>query len=136
MIADLPKYQPYTFPPHIVHTDLRPDLVLWNNSSKTVCLCELTVCFETRYEEAHILKANKYADLVEQIEATDFTPELITLEVGSRGPFNPTGFNDLRAHITPPQKAWRAMLTNITRTVIMESHKIWTKRNWRDPPPP
>ena len=132
LLADLPDYQPYTFPPHITHTDLRPDLVLWNNEEKTVCVIELTICYETRFEEAHILKKNKYADLIEAIEATEFIPELITLEVGSRGPYNPAGFNDLRAHITIPQKAWKHMLTNITRTVIVESHKIWTKRNWKD----
>lgn len=134
LLTDLPNHQPYLFPPHIVHTDLRPDLVLWNDVNKAVCLCELTICYETRYEEAHKLKADKYADLVEEIEMTEFIPELITLEVGSRGPFNPAGFSSLRSHISMPQKAWKAMLTSITRTVIMESHKIWTKRNWRDPP--
>ena len=34
LLADLPNYQPYTFPPHITYTDLRPDLVLWNNKEK------------------------------------------------------------------------------------------------------
>ena len=68
---------------------------------------------------------------IEGIEATEF---IITLEVGSRGPYNPAGFNNLRAHITIPQKAWKHMLTNITKTLIIESHKIWTKRNWKDPP--
>ena len=67
---------------------------------------------------------NKYADLIEAIEANEFIPDLITLEVDGRGPYNPAGFNDLRAHITIPQKAWKHMLTNITRTVIVESHKI------------
>ena len=124
LLADLPNYQPYTFPPHITRTDLRPDLVLWNNEEKTVCLIELTICYETRFEEAHILKKNKYADLIEAIEATEFIPELITLEVGSRGPYNPAGFNDLRAHITIPQKAWKHMLTNITKTVIVETYML------------
>lgn len=108
---------------------------MWNNEERTVCLIELTVCYETRFEEAHILKANKYADLMEAIEATEFIPDLITLEVGSRGPYNPAGFNDLRAHISLPQKGWVALMRNISRTVIVESHKIWTKRNWRDPLP-
>jgi len=70
--------------------------------------------------------------LIEVIEATEFIPDLITLEVGSRGPYNPA---DLRAYIAIPQKAWKHMLTNITRTVIVESHKIWTKRNWKDSGP-
>ena len=114
LVADLPRFQPYTFPPHIAHTDLRPDLVLWNNREKTVCLVELTICYDTRFEEAHTYKANKYADLVEQIAATHFIPDLITLEVGSRGPLNSTGFDNLRAHISLPQKQWNALLISIT----------------------
>ena len=119
---------PHTSP----YTDLRPDLVLWNDIEKTMCLIELAVCYETRFEEAHTLKANKYADLIKAIEDTKYIPDLITLKVGSRGPYNPAGFNDLKAHITLPQKEWVALLKNITRTVIIESHKIWTKHNWRD----
>ena len=74
-------YQPYTFPPYITHTDLRPDLVLWNNKQKTVCLIELTICYETRFKEAHTLKKNKYAEVIEVIQATEFIPDLILLTV-------------------------------------------------------
>ena len=63
LLADLHDHQPYTFPPHITHTDLRPDLVLWNINRHLVCLVELTICYETRFEEAHNLKEGKYADL-------------------------------------------------------------------------
>ena len=60
-----------------------------------------------------------------------YSPELITLEVGSRGPFNPAGFNELHAYLNAPKKEWETMLVCVTRTVIIESHKIWTMRNWR-----
>ena len=60
---------------------------------------ELTISYESRYEEAQIHKANKYADLIEEIKERDFITDLITLEVGSRGPFNPTGSDYLMAHI-------------------------------------
>ena len=94
----------------------------------------LTICYETRYEEAHTLKQNKYADLVEEIKGGGiYSPELITLEVGSRGPFNPAGFNELQAYLNAPKKEWETMLVCVTRTVIIESHKIWTMRNWRSP---
>ena len=134
LIADLPNHKPYTFPPYIAHTDLRPDLVLWNTTNHMVCLVELTICYETRYEEAHTLKQNKYADLVEEIKGGGiYSPELIMLEVGSRGPFNPAGFNELQAYLNAPKKEWETMLVSVTRTVIIESHKIWTMRNWRSP---
>ena len=134
IFADLPGPQPFLFSPHITHTDLRPNIVIWNDEPCTVCLVELTICFDTRFHEAHSLKQAKYAHLVLSIQqASGYIPELITLEVGSRGPLNPKGFDKLKAYVMAPTKQWTAMLTAIMRTVLMESHKIWTMRNWKDP---
>ena len=92
-----------------------------------VCLVELTICYETKYEEAHRLKESKYANLVDEIRAAGiYSPELITLAVGSKGPFHPAGFDDLKVYLNAPTKEWEAMLVHVTRTVIMESHKSWT----------
>ena len=123
-LADLHDHQPYTFPPHITHTDLRPDLVLWNNNSHLVCLVELTICYETRFEEAHNLKEGKCADLVEEIrEAGEYSPELITLEVGSRGPFHQVGFDDLKSCHDAPTKEWEAMLMRICKVLFVNPTK-------------
>ena len=46
---------------------------------------ELTICYETRYEEAQIHKANKCADLIEEIKERNFITDLITLEGGGGG---------------------------------------------------
>ena len=73
---------------------------------------------------------NKYTDLVEEIkEAGIYSPELITLEVGSRGPCYLIGFE---AYLSAPTKEWDTLLLCIIRTVLVESHKIWTMRHWRD----
>ena len=50
---------------------------------------ELTICYETRYEEAQIHKANKCADLIEEIKERNFITDLITLEGGGGGGFQP-----------------------------------------------
>ena len=52
----------YCFPTHITPTDLRPDLVWWDDSQKTLCLAELTVCYDTNFAEAACRKS-KYEDL-------------------------------------------------------------------------
>ena len=96
-LVDLPNIHPYTFPPILIC-----HLILFFGTIETelyACLVELTICYESRYEEAQIHKANKCADLIEEIKERDFITDLITLEVGSRGPFNPTGSDDLMAHI-------------------------------------
>ena len=129
LLTDLHCHHTYIFPLYIANTDLRPDLALWNTKSLMVCLVELIICYETRYEEAHSLKQSKYADLVKEIRTTGvYSPELITLQVGSRGPFDPTGFDDLKAYLNAPTKEWEAMLGNMTRAVLTHSHKIWTVR--------
>ena len=75
----------YTFPLHIVPTDLRPDVVWWDDSSRSLFLAELTVCFESNFEEAALRKSAKYLDIVEQAKQNGYRTKLLTLQVGSRG---------------------------------------------------
>ena len=59
----------YEFPHHISPTDLRPELVWWDKAHKSITLVELTVCFETNFEEGARRKIAKYLHLVEQAKA-------------------------------------------------------------------
>ena len=61
-----------TFPTCITTTDLRPDIVLWSPIQKSAILVELTLCYETNFEDAHRRKANKYEDLVEAGRSNGF----------------------------------------------------------------
>ena len=47
---------------------MQPDLVVYSELTKSVTLMELTVCFETNFEEAKLRKEIKYADLVDEID--------------------------------------------------------------------
>ena len=137
LLADLPQFQPYVFPPHISITDQRPDIVVWSNTTQEVWLIELSVCFETRYEDAHTLKTNRYADLMEQIANTSLDGTLVTLEVGCRGFLSLPGFHTVKQHLLECSKRkWEAFLINVAQTAIRGSHKIWVTRNWTDLQPP
>ena len=96
-ITDLAAYD-YTFPTCIAPTDLRPDVVLWSPTQKSAIL-ELTVCYETNFEDAHRRKANKYEDLVEAGRSNGFDTSTVTLEVGSRGFLNLDGFKCLFSNL-------------------------------------
>ena len=61
-----------TFPPTIVQTSSRPDLVLINNIDRAVWLLELTVSFETNSDAAHRRKKEIYASLSADIEDEKF----------------------------------------------------------------
>ncbi len=73
-----------TVPTDICVTTQIPDIVMINRPHKIVILIELTVCFETNSEKSTQRKENRYGSLLNDIQSTGFTCELITIEVGSR----------------------------------------------------
>jgi hypothetical protein len=83
MKADLGKQ--LRFPEHIVETTLRPDIVLFSDSTKQVVLLELTVPWEERMEEANERKRAKYANLVEECRRRGWRARCVPIEVGCRG---------------------------------------------------
>ena len=75
----------YAFPQHIVATDLRPDIVWWDDSSNKILLIELTVCFESSFRKAAEWKTAKYGNVVSRAKLSAFSGEVIMIEVGSGG---------------------------------------------------
>lgn len=73
------------FPPEVLSTTLRPDIVLWSKNSRTVVLLELTVPWETRAEEAHERKKRKYQQLVDECAERRWKTWNLPFEVGTRG---------------------------------------------------
>ena len=81
MKADLGKQ--LRFPQHIVETTLRPDIVLFSDSSKQVVLLELTIPWEECMDEVNERKHAKYTDLVEG--SCRWCAQCVPIEVGCRG---------------------------------------------------
>ena len=126
--ADLPNTG-YKFPSTAASTDLRPDLVVWSVSQHVLVLAELTICFETNFEDASRRKANKYQDLLETCQASGYTTHLITLEVESRGFINFGGFQRLLELFSFTKRDTLSLLRSVAREAILQSHKVWTSRN-------
>ena len=61
MAADLKEA--LHFPHHIVHTQERPDIVIWSDTVKRVIIVELTVPWEENMEEAFERKKLRYENL-------------------------------------------------------------------------
>ena len=51
MIADLSS-QTYSLPSHLPCTDLRPDIIWWDELSKRTVIVEFTICFNTLFKQA------------------------------------------------------------------------------------
>ena len=73
------------FPPLICATSLTPDIVIWSKMSRSVILIELTCCAEEGINAAQQRKETRYAELMEQINLTNWKASLLTLEIGARG---------------------------------------------------
>ena len=81
---DSPSFT-YSFPQHIIPTDLRPDIVWWSDQQKELWLFELTISYESHVADARGRKRAKYHDLEVAGRVAGYKTELISIEVGSRG---------------------------------------------------
>ena len=82
----------YSFPLHIVSTDLCPDLVWWDEVHKSLCLAGLIVCYETNFVEAVQRKSGRYLDILEQNQPRGYDATLFMIEIGCRGVLHLPGF--------------------------------------------
>jgi len=89
----------YSFQTHIAATDLRPEIVWWNDDQKTLTLVELTVCFETSFEVAITRKEDRYLDLIAETRKAEYTSTKITVEMGSRGLQTCQGSKTFKLHV-------------------------------------
>ena len=124
----------YDFPTHIVPTDLRPDIVWWDPGDRSMCLAELTVCFESNFMDAAQRKTAKYMDLFQQVRDKGYKAQLLTLEVGSRGVPHFVGFETLANTLSMSSKELSNLLMSTTRAAIAGSFSIWCSRNRKSDP--
>ena len=119
----------YSFPTHIVSTDLRPDIVWWDDLRKTMVLVELTIPFDTALEGAKERKEAKYEHIQVSARSKGYHTSLITLEIGSRGIPNMPGFEALQNTLQLPSPAFHKLLMSAIKATIEGSFFIWVQRN-------
>ena len=129
-----------TIPVNIVVTGQRPDIVIIDNTTKTVWLWELSVSFETNIEQAHTRKKVKYTQLESDIEDAGFSCRNIPFEVGSRGHLTLDNRSNLTIlhSLTRPKMKLKTFLQIISKISLLCSYSIYVTRNdrgWTDPPP-
>ena len=127
MTADI--NEDYNFPLHIIPTELRPDIVWWDDDMKSLNLIELTVCYETNFDEAAKRKDERYQDLLNDVSSMGYTTSLITLEMGSRGLPHLPGFYRLRDMMGMSRRKFKELMAATTRQALLGSHQVWVNRN-------
>ena len=133
IIADLHDEPPFTFPLHIASTDHRPDIVIWNDATKTVTLLELTVCHESNFLNTHQRKITQYLDLECDIQRSHFRVTTCPIQVGCTGFVDLKGFERVKQITTRGVgvRTWKNFLQEVALVTIQASHNIWTSRNYK-----
>ena len=68
---------------------------------------------------------------MEEAEKWGYQAIATTMEVGSWGVLNMAGLDKIKCLLDVGRKEWATFLTSVSRTAIVESHKIWEAKNWR-----
>ena len=120
------------FPPEIITTTLRPDLILWSTSQKSLHIVELTVPWEAAVDEAYERKSLKYADITAEAEQRGWRTKLLPVEVGCRG-FVATSTTRLLKTMGVRGQAFRQAVKSLSEAAERSSNWLWLKRkdpNW------
>jgi len=124
--ADLPSRRSY--PTMITDDNVRPDIAVSSEKSKTVILVELTVPYESNMSESHEYKMAKYEDLVSHLHRKGYKAHLFAVEVGARGFAGTSVYNLLkRLGLSSQRRAW--YLKQVAEAAEKASYWIWLKRN-------
>ena len=109
------------FPIEAAVTSLRPDVVLFSRSSKTIVLLELTVPLEDNVHLAHDRKTTKYSALVTACEENGFKTHMFALEVGCLG-YCPHSFLHCFEALGLPKSAARQIRSQASKTALRSSY--------------
>jgi len=116
------------FPPEIVPTAERPDLVIWSSSIKTVIWVELTSPWEENMEENHFYKKSRYNDLALACQANDWKVHDLCVEVGCRGYVNCHGWKSMIDTLSFTRGEARRLKWIVEDTALHCSHAIFAQR--------
>ena len=124
--ADLSEWKKHS--EIISKSGMRPDIVLHSPSTKKVILIELSVPYESRMEEAHTYKTEKYASLASSLREQGFQTRVLPIEVGERG-FVDTSAYDLMKQLSISGKKRTRTLKALAEAAEKSLSWIWSRRN-------
>jgi len=118
----------YTFPPHILVTSQRPDILLFNNTLKLCLLIELTAGSEEKMHERHEEKEFRYTQMKMQIAENGWTALGYSIEVCARG-FTSRYLKTLLHLLRIPNDLIQSIIIALTRLAVNCSYFIYLQRN-------
>ena len=116
------------YPDVIKRSGLRPDIVLHSKSAMEILLIELTVPYESRIDDAHVYKTEKYSDLAKELQEAGFKTRVLAVEIGARG-FVASSTYSLLQKLSISSKSRTRTLKAMGEAAEKASSWIWSRRN-------
>ena len=119
------------FPSFIVITCLRPDIVLFSTTIKTVIILESTCLSQENMEKWHKKKLFKYDPLTTLIRYNGWSVYFFAVEVGVRG-YCSTSLKSCLLRLEFPGKLLRLILKSLSLASLKASFQIWQARDSKE----
>ena len=144
LYSDIPGFEaPHggTIPPHILVTNLRPDLFIINEAQKKAIVFELTCPWDSNIARSHTYKEEKYAPLVADLSQR-FHVYHFSVEISVRGQVSKENRCRLKSFnfrcCARPGKLATKVVKSGSKAALLSSYSIFSARKeptWISPPP-
>ena len=114
--------------PDVVHTTLRPDIVMSSAKAKKIDIVELTVPWEERCNQAYERKKAKYEDLIQECRQTGWKAWNYQVEVGCRGCPAPS-LGKMFQDVDIVVYARKLAIKKASQSAEKSSSWLWLRRN-------
>ena len=142
LFSDLPGFLAPgggSVPPHVIVTNLRPDIVIVNESLREIVIFELTCPWDSNINRSHTFKEDKYAPLVADISRV-YKTYLFSIEISVRGQVSGENKKRLKAFVyrscVDPKPIFKSLVQICSKIALLSSYSIFTARNeptWESP---
>ena len=128
--VDLPTKE-YRSPHHLCPTDLKPDLVIWNDAKRSVFHIELTCPFEENFVDTAFRKEARYHDLANTAASDGVQCTIWPVQVGSRGMVDRDSFSALKLvkFLDSPRSSVADLYCSMSGLALRESYTVWCSHN-------
>ena len=144
LMIDMAGYQaPHggTIPPHILVTNLRPDIFIVDENARIAIVFELTCPWDNNIERSHNYKEEKYAPLVADL-TNAFSVFHFSVEVSVRGQISKSNRARLKSFLYRSCRDARPLTKSLTKIVskaaLLSSFSLFNARkepSWINPTP-
>ena len=132
-IAGLDACGGRVFPPNVIVTSQRPDMVVLNSELSKIIIFELTCPFDSNINTAHDFKVGKYASLVGDLQGDGFVVDLFCVEVSVRGQISKANRARIKSFLLKTTGLKRAasveLICRLSKASLLSSFSLFCARN-------